>query len=75
MNTIELTLQLGITTVALLTAIFTLVGMVRTKKTVNEIHVLTNSRLTEVLDRVDQLTDALELSGVAVPDDPATNGV
>lgn len=37
-----------------------------------EIHVLVNSRLTAVLERVDQLTKTLEHAGIVVPIDPST---
>lgn len=36
----------------------------------NDIHVLVNSRLTEVRDRVEQLTAVLEQAGIDVPDPP-----
>lgn len=36
-----------------------------------EIHVLVNSRLTEVCDRVGQLTQSLQAAGVEVPPDPS----
>ena len=35
-----------------------------------QIHVLVNSRLTQVLERVDQLTQSLEKADIAVPPDP-----
>lgn len=38
----------------------------------DEVHVLVNSRLTAVLDRVDQLTAVLEASNVKVPAVPRT---
>lgn len=34
---------------------------------VEEVHLLVNSRLTAVIDRVEQLTDSLQEAGVAVP--------
>lgn len=41
-----------------------------TGQNVKKIHVLVNSRMTSVLNRVDQLTRALVNSGIRVPDDP-----
>jgi hypothetical protein len=38
-----------------------------TRRKVNEVHVLVNGRLTDVLDRVEQLTEALEASDTPVP--------
>jgi hypothetical protein len=38
---------------------------------VDEVHRLVNSRLSSVLDRVDQLTKSLTDAGEEVPDDPA----
>lgn len=63
-------MELAIAVVGLITALVVLGVSLRTKATVNQVHVLTNSRLTEVLDRVTQLTEALEASGVDVPDAP-----
>lgn len=63
--------------VALFTAITTLalflLGRRKVKvieEKVDEVHVLVNSRLTAVLDRVDQLTEAMEASNLPVPDAP-----
>jgi len=39
---------------------------------VDDVHKLVNSRLSSVLDRVDQLTAALTDAGEEVPDDPAS---
>jgi hypothetical protein len=40
---------------------------------VTEVHLLVNSRLTAVIDRVDQLTGALDKAGVEVPNVPPQN--
>jgi 1-aminocyclopropane-1-carboxylate deaminase/D-cysteine desulfhydrase-like pyridoxal-dependent ACC family enzyme len=47
-----------------------IIGYAQTRRKVAEIHVLVNSQLHEVLDRVTQLTVTLEDAGVPVPDKP-----
>ena len=49
-----------------------IIGYAQTRRKVAEIHVLVNSQLHEVLDRVTQLTVTLEDAGVPVPDKPPT---
>lgn len=53
--------------VAGIASIFVNVSIARNVKA---IHVLVNSRMTSVLERVEQLTKVLEKSGVEVPPDP-----
>ena len=43
----------------------------RVEVKVDEVHRLVNSRLSSVLDRVEQLTETLQASNVEIPDDPA----
>ena len=47
-----------------------LVGFLTVLKRIKEVHVIVNSRMTTVLARVDQLTEALEGSNTDVPEDP-----
>lgn len=61
----------------LITAVITLFTAWKTSRKVDkaqtqidEVHVLVNSRLTNVMDRVEQLTRALEESDSDVPPDP-----
>jgi hypothetical protein len=42
----------------------------QSKSRIAEVHVLVNSQMTTVLNRVTQLTDALTKAGVAVPPEP-----
>lgn len=47
------------------------VGIIQTRygrKEVREVHVLVNSQLTDVLNRVKQLEQELEQQGIAIPD-------
>lgn len=58
---------------ALATAVVVLVTAVvawRTRRQVKEVHVLVNSRMAEMVTRVNQLTAALQQSGTAVPPAP-----
>jgi hypothetical protein len=41
-----------------------------TQEKVNEVHVLVNSRLTNVMERVDQLTATLNKNAITIPEDP-----
>lgn len=69
-----ISLELVTAVIVLITAMVTLRNNHRAKvlnKAVQEIHVLVNSRLTEALARIDQLTETLEGSDTDVPDDPA----
>jgi hypothetical protein len=50
-----------------------IIGYAQTRRKVAEIHVLVNSQLHEVLDRVTQLTVTLEDAGVAVPEPPTSS--
>jgi short-subunit dehydrogenase involved in D-alanine esterification of teichoic acids len=60
----------------LMTAVVVLITAVATwrinqlAKAVQEVHVIVNSRMTAVLARVEQLTEALETSDTDVPVDP-----
>jgi len=45
--------------------------LVSQNEKIAEIHVLVNQRLTNVMDRVEQLTAALEKANVRVPIDPS----
>lgn len=67
-------LAFGISVITLMTAIIGLRKAIAVstvnKAAIAEVHVLVNSRLTAVLDRVTQLTEALKASDIAVPDDP-----
>jgi hypothetical protein len=47
-----------------------IVGFWQTRRKVAEVHVLVNSQLHDVLDRVQQLTVTLEAAGVEVPPKP-----
>lgn len=55
---------------ALVTAAVTLFVSLRNSRKIEQVHVIVNSRMTSVLERVDQLTAALEAAGTDVPDDP-----
>ena len=39
-------------------------------KQIAEVHVIMNSRMTDALSRIEQLTKALQADGVIIPDDP-----
>lgn len=54
----------------LVTFVTSVVGFLSTRRKVAEVHVLVNSQLHDVLDRVSQLTVTLEAAGVDVPDAP-----
>jgi hypothetical protein len=56
---------------ALVTALATLIATLRNSKKIRQVHVLVNGHLTDVLARVEQLTDALKGADVNVPRDPA----
>jgi hypothetical protein len=67
--------------VALVTAIITCVtaflnlrSSKRNNRKIQEIHILVNSKFTTVVDRVDQLTKALEEARVDVPPEPRKPG-
>jgi hypothetical protein len=51
------------------TALITLWRLLQVDKKQDEIHVLVNSRLTKVVNRVDQLTAILRAHGIDVPDE------
>jgi hypothetical protein len=38
---------------------------------IEEVHVLVNQKMTDVKDRVDQLTSTMDDAGLEIPDDPA----
>jgi sensor domain CHASE-containing protein len=72
MTTIEL-LPMMTAAVVLITAVATWRINQRSKeltRAVQEVHVIVNSRMTAVLARVEQLTNALETSDTAIPVDP-----
>jgi hypothetical protein len=54
------------------TFVTSVIGFLSTRRKVAEVHVLVNSQLHDVLDRVSQLTVTLEAAGVDVPDPPTT---
>lgn len=56
--------------ITFVTAIVGAAASVGNRKRINEVHVLVNSQLHDVLDRVTQLTVTLEGAGVDVPDPP-----
>lgn len=56
--------------VVLVSAVTTAVVTARTRQQVREVHVLVNSRFSEMETRVNQLTAALQQSGTAVPPAP-----
>lgn len=51
-------------------AVVTAILNSRVARTVGQIHILVNSRMTSVLNRVDQLTAALDRADIDVPPDP-----
>lgn len=53
-----------------LTFLSSVVGFWQTRRKIREVHVLVNSQLHAVLDRVTQLTGTLHEAGVAVPPKP-----
>lgn len=62
--------------VTLLTAAVVLAGAVvgyatKLRKEVQEIHVMVNSRMSEALNRIDQLDDLLRSEEIVIPADPA----
>lgn len=67
MDALVWVLALGTGVVVLATAVITLVLAVKNRKQVKEVHVLVNSNLARTEQRVNQLADALEASGVEVP--------
>lgn len=60
-------LGLGTGVAVLATAVITLVLSLKNKKQVKEVHVLVNSRMVEMVTRVDQLAAVLEAAGMDVP--------
>ena len=52
------------------TACVGLAGTLRNQRQITQVHVLVNSQLHAVLDRVSQLTATLEQAGVDVPPRP-----
>lgn len=56
--------------VVLASAVATAIVTTRTRQQVKEVHVLVNSRFSEMETRVNQLTAALQQSGAAVPPPP-----
>lgn len=60
----------GLLTIVALASVGSAIVGVFVAITVGKVHVLVNSRMTAVLERVDQLTEALERSGIDVPPDP-----
>lgn len=73
MSTVELATSLAILMTAIITLVVAWTGRKKVKaveEKVDEVHVLVNSRLTAVLDRVEQLTQALEAENMPVPEPP-----
>jgi hypothetical protein len=61
--------------VAVLTFVTAALGFLQgrqNKTKISEVHVLVNAQMRTVLDRVTQLTGALEHAGVDVPPEPGT---
>jgi hypothetical protein len=56
--------------VTFLTAVLGFITSVNNRKKIQEVHFLVNSQLNSVLNRVQQLTKALEDSGTEVPAAP-----
>jgi hypothetical protein len=44
-------------------------------KRIGEVHVLINSRMTDALSRIQQLTTSLQQQGIDIPDDPSLRQV
>ena len=63
-------LALGAGALAFVTALVTLLVSIQNSRRIEQVHVIVNSRMTAVLERVGQLTAALEGSDTAVPIDP-----
>lgn len=53
--------------ILVIAGIVTIIVTQRTKNALEEIHTLVNSQSDKQIDRIDQLTSALEKAGVAVP--------
>jgi hypothetical protein len=67
--------------IILVTAILSLiaagVGAVRSfhnSRQIQEVHLIINSRMTDALSRIEQLGNALQSSGISIPDDPSLKG-
>jgi hypothetical protein len=56
----------------IITFVTSVAGLAGLRRKVQEVHVLVNSQLTTVLERVTQLTGSLEAAGIDVPDPPKT---
>lgn len=63
--------------ITLVTAVFSLIAAagaaasgLYNKKRIAEIHVVMNSRMSDALTRIEQLGNALQAQGIAIPDDP-----
>lgn len=54
--------------VTFLTALVNFLSAIRSRKRIEEVHILVNSQLDAVVHRVAQLTEALEAADVAVPE-------
>jgi hypothetical protein len=61
---------MAITYITLAGVVVAVVGLALSLTKLNAIHVLVNSRLTSVINRVAQLVDVLKFHGIDVPDDP-----
>lgn len=60
----------GVLAVAVLTFLTAVFGYLSTRRKIREVHVLVNSQLHTVLDRVTQLTETLQDADVDVPEPP-----
>lgn len=67
--TIDVWITRVIVMLGFITALVTLWRLLKVDKKQDEIHVLVNSRLTKVSNRVDQLTAILRAHGIDVPDE------
>lgn len=56
----------------LVTLVAAIVGYFSLRGKITEVHVLVNSRLTSVMERVTQLVKVLEEHGIDIPEDPAS---
>ena len=53
-----------------ITAVITLWRLLRTKQTLDQVHVMVNSRYSDLSTRVDQLIKVLKGHGIDIPVDP-----
>jgi preprotein translocase subunit SecF len=67
MDVVALVTILGVL-VASTISVLTYIKAARTKKTVEEVHVLVNDRLDKALERIGQLSGTLDAAGLDIPD-------